>query len=102
MTELTRERFERLVWNICDIEIKQNRLDLPSQLLNHDAAQREKLERLNNDYKKLVVFYDQHVGTPCEQIRHQQEVDELKEKLAAVEKQLTEAQAKLKQMEGKL
>lgn len=35
-------------------------------------------------YKELVQFYDAHVGTPCEQIRHQQEVAQLQETIAAL------------------
>lgn len=43
----------------------------------------ERLERelnaLKPKYQQLVAFYDQHNGTPCEQIRHQQEIAQLRE-----------------------
>ena len=40
---------------------------------------------LMSRHKVLVKFYDDHAGTPCEQIRHQQEIDTLTAKLAAAE-----------------
>jgi DNA repair exonuclease SbcCD ATPase subunit len=39
--------------------------------------------------QELTKFYDKHVGTPCEQIRHQQEVETLNERLDAYRKDLT-------------
>lgn len=42
------------------------------------------LQYFKNAYEKLVPFYDQQGGTPCEQIRHQHEIDELKQQLATV------------------
>ncbi|WP_312697062.1 DUF551 domain-containing protein [Sphingobacterium mizutaii] len=32
-------------------------------------------------FKFLMEFYDKHVGTPCEEIRHKEEVDDLKARL---------------------
>lgn len=34
-------------------------------------------KELANKYKALVAFYDKHYGTPCEQIRHHEEVAHL-------------------------
>ena len=38
---------------------------------------RERMGEVETRYKGLVGFYDQHVGTPCEQVRHRQEVEAL-------------------------
>ena len=38
---------------------------------------RERMASMETRYKGLVDFYDQHNGTPCEQVRHRQEVEAL-------------------------
>lgn len=35
-------------------------------------------EQLRSKYKALVVAYDKQCGTPCEEVRHHQEVEKLK------------------------
>ena len=37
----------------------------------------EEIAALKEKYKNLVEWYDDHEGTPCEQIRHKQQVEEL-------------------------
>jgi hypothetical protein len=39
-------------------------------------------EALSKKYKDLVAWADKQAGVPCEQIRHQHEIDELKEKIS--------------------
>lgn len=48
--------------------------------------------------QELVKFYDKHVGTPCEQIRHQQEVEALNERLDAYHKDLTTLETLVKRL----
>ena len=40
-------------------------------------ALQKKYDDLLGKYHQLVDFYDKHNGTPCEQIRHEQQVEEL-------------------------
>lgn len=70
-------------------------------ILKHDAAQRthlatqgEEIERLKSDKEslyaanvRLVKTYDAIVGTPCEQIRHAQEVATLQAELEGVKRE---------------
>lgn len=45
-------------------------------LINHLTFTSTPAEAVNPaTYKALVEFYDKHNGTPCEQIRHQQEIE---------------------------
>ena len=46
-----------------------------------EADLRVQLEQLGKRYSGLVAALDKQHGTPCEQIRHQQEVDDLRAKL---------------------
>lgn len=48
------------------------------------AAEREMQERI----RQLTEWYDRQNGTPCEQIRHAQEVEALRAQVAALEKVL--------------
>jgi chromosome segregation ATPase len=48
-----------------------------------------KVEALSEKYKNMVTYYDTQEGTPCEQIRHQQEVEHLTARLREVERQNT-------------
>ena len=49
-------------------------------------ALQKKYDDLLGKYRQLVDFYDKHNGTPCEQIRHQQQVEALQRELEAVDK----------------
>lgn len=42
------------------------------------------LKHMESAYKGLVAFYDAHVGTPCEEMRHKEQVDQLTAELAKV------------------
>ena len=53
------------------------------------AALQAKLEDLTAKYQNLVAWYDKQNGTPCEQVRHRQEVE-------ALQAQLNEQNEKLK------
>lgn len=44
-------------------------------------------------FKQLVKFYDDHVGTPCEQIRHQQGVQDLQQQLTSAQATIAELQS---------
>ena len=46
-----------------------------------DLTAKLKLQAMREQYRTLVEFYDKHNGTPCEQIRHQQEVEDLTQRL---------------------
>jgi len=54
------------------------------------AQKDETLGGLSRNYQNLMAFYDQHVGTPCEQIRHQQEIERLQERILDLEAKLRE------------
>lgn len=64
--------------------------------LEQAEAERDELSGKYADlmtrYKVLVKFYDDQAGTPCEQIRHQQEVDELKAHLSTATARVKELQ----------
>lgn len=45
------------------------------------AIQQDALAAQNDKYQALVAFYDKHVGTPCEQIKHKQELEKYEEVL---------------------
>ena len=47
--------------------------------LKAELAEKEReLAELTKKYQGLVKFYDEHNGTPCEQIRHQADLDQMK------------------------
>jgi hypothetical protein len=57
-------------------------------------AEKARADGIGEKYKGLVQFYDAHAGTPCEQIRHEQETERLNARIAALEadnKRLREA-----------
>lgn len=43
------------------------------------VALKEAHDHIKFEYQRMVKFYDKHVGTPCEEIRHAQEVEVYKE-----------------------
>lgn len=51
-------------------------------------------DRLLVEYRKLVDYRDKQDGTPCEQIRHQQEVADLHERLNEAQKESAEWEAR--------
>lgn len=55
--------------------------DLQGQL---EVAQ-NKQTALEKSVRNLTEFYDKYNGTPCEQIRHQQEVELLQQRVAQLE-----------------
>lgn len=46
------------------------------------------LEDFKRKYKRLVQFYDEHVGTPCEQIRHEQQIEQLNSQIVKLRRAL--------------
>ena len=66
-----------------DISNKQQATiaDLQGRL---EAAQ-NKQTALEKSVRNLTEFYDKYNGTPCEQIRHQQEVEQLQQRVAQLE-----------------
>ncbi len=55
--------------------------DLQGQL---EVAQ-NKQTALEKSVRNLTEFYDKYNGTPCEQIRHQQEVELLQQRVAQLD-----------------
>ena len=55
--------------------LKRVNLYKPSEA--YQDLQKAEYEKLEAKYKEVLKFYDEHVGTPCEQIRHTQEIDTL-------------------------
>lgn len=51
-------------------------------IMAHDAEQRVLIEELTKKYQALVKFYDDHNGTPCEQIRWAETVGKMNEIIA--------------------
>jgi hypothetical protein len=49
------------------------------QLMDEIQARDETIDALNFKIKGLVAALDKHHGTPCEQIRHYHEIENLKE-----------------------
>ena len=49
------------------------------------AALQAKLEDLTAKYQNLVAWYDKQNGTPCEQVRHRQEVEALQARVRELE-----------------
>ena len=49
------------------------------------AALQAKLEDLMAKYQNLVAWYDKQNGTPCEQVRHRQEVEALQARVRELE-----------------
>lgn len=47
-------------------------------------------------YQKMMGFYDDHVGTPCEQIRWANERESLLDKIEVLKKELAEAKEPVK------
>ena len=41
----------------------------------------DEIEGLRDRVRQLTFWYDQQMGTPCEQIRHEQEIERLREEL---------------------
>jgi chromosome segregation ATPase len=56
---------------------------------------RSRLADMETKYRDLTVLMDQHYGTPCEQIRHQQEIDELQAERALLVTRAENAEAAL-------
>lgn len=54
------------------------------------AAQSASYATLEAKYKGAVAALDKHWGTPCEQIRHQQEVEQLQEQIAQLQARIEE------------
>ena len=68
------------MWPIEDTPSEKD--DTISDLRDKLAAVERELAALKPKYAQLVSYYDVHFGTPCEQIRHQQEVEKLTAELA--------------------
>lgn len=68
------------------LEAKNRQLE--AQITYLQTVSTEQVARI----RTLVAFYDTYHGTPCEQIRHQQEVEELKRRIVTLEDQLENAQ----------
>lgn len=50
------------------------------------AVEAEAHQALREKYQNLVAWYDKHNGTPCEQIRHQQEIERLQQRVVQLER----------------
>lgn len=80
----------------CACEINEYTGIAEVECLKHQAVrlQRDEFQTqvtaLEAKYKVLVAFYDKHVGTPCEEILHKQEVDDLTQQLAVAHRALAE------------
>lgn len=88
MSELTREQVETIV------QLLQEKLPIEFwpglvNLKTSHAALRTRVEEQTKKYKDLMKFYDEHVGTPCEQIRHAEQVDDLTRLAEEAEQQNT-------------
>lgn len=75
---MTRGEFEKALDKIA--------LDYPfrhtvNYLKAHDAEQRRVIEGLSAKVKNLTAWSDRMFGTPCAEIRHQQQVEMLEEKI---------------------
>lgn len=54
-------------------------------------ALQKKYDDLLGKYRQLVDFYDKHNGTPCEQIRHQQQVEALQRERDSILKAINDS-----------
>lgn len=52
------------------------------------SDERLSYDNLEKKYKTLVTWYDKYNGTPCEQIRHIQEVEVLESRIAKLQQAL--------------
>ncbi len=50
----------------------------------------DEIDRLREKVKNLTVLLDDHLGTPCEQIRHEQEVEKLHDALKDIQRRCGE------------
>lgn len=97
-TTLTREQVEGLANEFPSDILNRSK----NALLDHDAALRAQVEGLKADKEslyaaniQLVKAYDDIAGTPCEQIRHAQEVEALTAQIEATENTWGEERVKL-------
>jgi hypothetical protein len=79
MSELTREQVEEL------LEFGKDMGSFDIKILAHDATLRQQLNNMTKKYQGLVAYYDKQEGTPCEQVRHQQEVGQLRQRVKELE-----------------
>ena len=63
-------------------------------------ALQKKYDDLLGKYRQLVDFYDKHNGTPCEQIRHQQQVEALQRERDRLRANLVNCVARLEAYYG--
>lgn len=78
-------------WDAHDALQRQRIAQLEEQITYLQTVSTEQVERI----RTLVAFYDKHHGTPCEQIRHQQEVEELKRRITQLEGQIDDLKYEL-------
>lgn len=82
MTMLSKEGFEIYVKDLYTGQFPSG--EAPGKLralLAHDAEQRRVIEGLSAKVKNLTAWSDRMFGTPCAEIRHQQQVEMLEEKI---------------------
>lgn len=89
----TVEELQRQLQAYLDIRIdheRQSRMYADAQATIADLqgqveAAQNKQTALEKSVRNLTEFYDKYNGTPCEQIRHQQEVEQLQQRVAQLE-----------------
>lgn len=92
LEELKANRVPHSMQHVIELQAMNNRLGAEVEALQ------KKYDDLLGKYRQLVDFYDKHNGTPCEQIRHQQQVEALQrerdhaKKMAAVQKEVADNQ----------
>lgn len=89
---LTREQVEKKLHKLLSIGFTpdmeevfsedKNKLKACDEIGTSYTALRTKLERMTEKYQGMVAWYDEHYGTPCEQVRHQQTIAKLRAQLA--------------------
>ncbi|MBT8438907.1 MAG: hypothetical protein KJO91_04205 [Gammaproteobacteria bacterium] len=66
------------------------------------AEQEADYDLLNMNYRSLVAQLDDQNGTPCEQIRHEQEVETLQARISELEKESDELSDKCTEFEQRI
>src|SRR5690348_10961280 len=72
---------DRRQYNECARELADLRAQLAQAVTERDEVSGRYADMMGR-FKQLVKFYDEHNGTPCEQIRHAQQVEQLEQDLA--------------------
>lgn len=90
-------RNEGMIGRALGLECGREDLEAALPIISAHLARRqaEEIERLREKNRSLVAQLDDLNGTPCEQIRHRQEVEDYEARLAHLQSALTRAQEAL-------